>query len=86
MCDVCNFEGVNYKLINFPKNRLIRRPLYTLNKGHQYQIVLCYIHDIELFVKGERRFFDLHPKLLAALNKWPEKFSKKASDDDTEIF
>jgi hypothetical protein len=84
MCDVCRFEGMDYKQINYPKTKIIQRSLYTVVKQQIISFKLCYIHDIELFAVGESRFMENHPNLLSAVAKWPEKFAKKDNSEDPE--
>lgn len=83
MCDVCRFEGKDYKQINFPKLKIIQRSLYTVFKQQTILLKLCYIHDIELFAIGEKRFMENHPNLLRAIIKWPDKFTKSIDGDGT---
>ena len=60
MCEICQSEGKNTKFLNGPKNTILTYPLYKVYKGSIANVKLCYIHSIELFVLGERRFLREH--------------------------
>lgn len=85
MCDVCKSEGVDYKFINFPNGKLIKRQLFSFGHDSKMSINVCYVHDIELFVMGETRFFALHSLLATAIKLRPGQFGKElkgVGDDD----
>jgi|GEM_PF-452547 len=86
MCEVCRFEGTDYRQLKFPKTKLFMRNLYTVLKQETLSLVLCYVHEIELFAIGEPRFMEIHPNLLRAISKKPQLFTKKNNnnnDDDS---
>lgn len=60
MCEVCKSEGKNYQFVNGTKNFLVTEQLYKVYKDSVASVRLCYIHSIELFMLGERRFLKEH--------------------------
>ncbi|MGB0453947.1 MAG: hypothetical protein ACPGJV_09550 [Bacteriovoracaceae bacterium] len=57
MCDICKSMGDDYRHRNGPKRpQLYHRKLYRVFRHHLVHISLCYIHDIELFLLGEKEF------------------------------
>ena len=60
MCEICQSEGKNTTMLNGPKNVILSCPLYKVYKGSVANVKLCYIHSIELFILGERRFLREH--------------------------
>lgn len=60
MCEVCRAEGVDYLFKNGPKKFLTNNNLYKVFKNAVAPIKLCYVHTIELFHLGERRFLREH--------------------------
>lgn len=62
MCDVCNAEKMDSRFINGKKYRVFTRTLHTIFHNRIMQIQLCFVHDIELFNLGERRFVEAYPK------------------------
>lgn len=61
MCDVCKAEGHNFLFRNGPNKRYITTGfLYKVFKDSVAPIRLCYVHSIELFHIGERRFLHAH--------------------------
>jgi hypothetical protein len=60
MCEVCTAEGENYLFKNGPRSNLIAGKLYKVFRDAVAPIKLCYIHSLELFSLGERRFLREH--------------------------
>ena len=62
MCDVCKAEGIDYQ---FRTNcdYLYETKLYKVYKGKIARVLLCRLHDIELFRKGELRFLRQYIRL-----------------------
>jgi hypothetical protein len=60
MCEVCRAEGDDFLFKNGPKKYLVSNNLYKVFKDAIAPIKLCYIHSIELFHIGERRFLREH--------------------------
>jgi hypothetical protein len=60
MCEVCRAEGENYLFKNGTKKMLISNSLYKVLQGAVAPVTLCYVHSIELFCVGERRFIQEH--------------------------
>ena len=65
MCEVCRIEGLDFNQINGPKHRKVRRPFRSDNGKATLDIVLCYVHDIEYFVLGNKKFFERYKKFAA---------------------
>ena len=55
MCDVCSFEGLDWKFSNGEK-KLEKVYLFRVYLGQVAALKLCYLHSIELFTTGETRF------------------------------
>ena len=77
MCEICKSEGQDYRFRNGDKAFLSTQQLYTVFKDSVAPVRLCYIHGIELFVLGEKRF--LHEHIPFARNLAYR--SKKSLDD-----
>lgn len=75
MCDVCNAQN-SKKSIDASKN--IERKI-QLSGNRSLTLNLCYVHDIEIFVLGEKRFFKKYPKF----TEWAKK--KIKSDAVAEL-
>jgi hypothetical protein len=60
MCEICQSEGKNSIFLNGPKDVIMSCPLYKVYKGSVANVKLCYVHSIELFIMGERRFLREH--------------------------
>lgn len=58
MCDVCKAQK-SKKSINASKN--VERKI-QLSGNRSLKLDLCYVHDVEIFVLGEKRFFKKYPK------------------------
>ena len=67
MCDVCKKNNVDYRFINGRKNHLIPSQFYQVQVGKVSVLRLCYLHDIELFRLGERRFLSIHRSIIPLL-------------------
>lgn len=74
MCIVCKYERENPPYIS--DNQLIHRN-YTLSKNRNINLKLCYVHDVEFFVYGERYFLERYPKF----GEWLDKNAKSKSKD-----
>lgn len=59
MCEVCSSEGKNYKF-NTGDKPLKVNSLYKVFKDNVASVKLCHVHDIELFMLGEKRFLTEH--------------------------
>ena len=57
MCDACRAKGQNYVFRNKDSNLYTNR-LYQIYRDGVAKLVLCRIHDIELFHSGEFRFLE----------------------------
>jgi len=60
MCEVCQSEGKDYLFLNGPKKYIYNNNLYKVYKNSIAPVRLCYIHSIELFMLGEKRFLKEH--------------------------
>ena len=60
MCEICKSEGYNTKFINGTKDTIVTHQLYKVYRDSVAPVKLCYIHSIELFMLGERRFLREH--------------------------
>ena len=60
MCEICKSEGQDTKFLNGTKSQIITQQLYKVFKSHVAPVKLCYIHSIELFMLGEKRFLKHH--------------------------
>jgi len=69
MCDVCNSLGQDYKFLSGENRSLRDVHLYQIVAGKVVIIKLCYVHDIELFKVGERRFLDIFPSIIPLINQ-----------------
>lgn len=79
MCEVCKSEGINYLFKNGAKKFLITNNLYKVFKDTVAPIKLCYVHSIELFHLGERRFLREHLLFARSL-----VFRAKAQSENTD--
>mgnify|MGYP001197774070 CR=1 FL=1 len=72
MCDVCKSKGLAKTMLNGSKeNYSVTTMLYQVFLGKRVEIELCYLHDIELFKKGERRFISTNLEVMPIL--WQSK-------------
>jgi hypothetical protein len=69
MCQVCDAEGVDYRFRNGEKSLMTMNILYKVLKNATLPIRLCYIHSLELFGLGERRFLLDHLTFARTLGK-----------------
>lgn len=61
MCEVCKSEGKDYLFLNGTAKKFIyTNNLYKVFKNSVAPVRLCYIHSIELFMLGEKRFLKEH--------------------------
>jgi hypothetical protein len=60
MCDICKSEKVDYRFKNGAKTALFTIVLYNVYRDSHARAVACYIHSIELFMMGEKRFLQGH--------------------------
>jgi hypothetical protein len=58
------------------------RKLYRAYSNREAKLKLCYVHDIELHIKGEERFLQNHLKLAADLEANPQKYMGAAKKDE----
>ena len=56
MCDVCKSKGIETEVLNGDKTFSSSTALRKVFVGKVVEVKLCYVHDIELFKLGERRF------------------------------
>lgn len=75
MCDVCESENIDWRFKVGKTKSLARAKLYNVYDGRTASISLCLIHDIELFMIGEKKFLSQHPRLALSLAKEKEKFA-----------
>tara|TARA_B100000927_G_C16314028_1_gene408614 strand:+ start:523 stop:750 length:228 start_codon:yes stop_codon:yes gene_type:complete len=72
MCDLCKSKGLKKEQLNGIKSsRTYQIILNQVFVGKSVEITLCYLHDIELFKKGERRFVSNNLELMPLL--WSAK-------------
>ena len=67
MCDVCKKNNIDYRFLNGKKSVLTPSQFYQVQVGKVSVLRLCYIHDIELFHLGERRFLGQHKSIVPLL-------------------
>ncbi len=79
MCEICKSEGKNTKFLNGSKDAIVSHQLYKVYRGSVASVKLCYIHSIELFMLGERRFLREHLSFARSL----ANRSRKAEALDT---
>ncbi len=63
MCDICKVMGQDYKFVCGRKAKISRASMYQVLVGKVAELRLCYLHDIELFHLGERRFMMRHTRI-----------------------
>lgn len=68
MCDVCNSEKIDYKMRCGKNDKLYTNKLYMVFKNSTATVKMCYLHDIEFFHLGERRFLMDHILFAKALH------------------
>ena len=79
MCEICISEGKDTSFVNGPKDLITTSQLYKVYKNSVAPVRLCYIHSIELFMLGEKRFLKEHLSFARALITRSKKISS-ASD------
>lgn len=80
MCDICKSKNIDPKFINGDKYQVFNRRVYTLFKDRVVPVRLCFVHDVELFLLGERRFAEAYPQVVLNINS---KRSKASSSSDS---
>ncbi len=75
MCEICQSEGRDAKFVNGPKDIMTTAQLYKVYKNSVAPVRLCYIHSIELFMIGEKRFLKEHLQFARALVSRSKKLS-----------
>lgn len=60
MCDVCRSEEMDVSQMNGEKPHRVGVRLFRVYQGRVATINLCYLHTLELFQLGERRFLKGH--------------------------
>ena len=59
MCDVCNALGIDYKFKNGPTHdQLYFDTLYRIYRDKLVKVKMCFLHDLELFRLGEKKFLE----------------------------
>ena len=79
MCEVCSAEGKNYRYLNGPKDIITSEQLYKVFRDSVATVRMCYIHSIELFMLGERRFLQEHLPFAHSLAFKAKKISSTQS-------
>ncbi|MBT3584411.1 MAG: hypothetical protein HN509_05875 [Halobacteriovoraceae bacterium] len=74
MCDVCSAEGIDFKFVNGPKDKLHNCKLFRVYIGQIARVKLCHLHDIQLFSMGENRFLKEHLCLAQLLSSQKSTF------------
>jgi hypothetical protein len=75
MCEICKSEGQDSFFLNGPKAQETTQQLYKVFKNNVAAVRLCYIHSIELFMLGEKRFLRQHLYFARALATRSKKLS-----------
>lgn len=75
MCEICESEGKDAKFVNGPKDHITTAQLFKVYKNTVAPVRLCYIHSIELFMIGEKRFLKEHLQFARALVSRSKKLS-----------
>jgi hypothetical protein len=82
MCEICQSEGKDPRFVNGMKDIISTQQLYKVYKNSVAPVRLCYIHSIELFMIGEKRFLKEHLSFAHVLiNR-----SKKKSSSTESLF
>lgn len=68
MCAVCHIEDLDTKFFNGSRSQS-EAQLYRVYVGQGARMILCHIHNIELFSVGESRFLSNHIKLVQDLSE-----------------
>lgn len=76
MCEICKSEGKDHRFLNgASKDHIVTQQLYKVYKNSHASVRLCYIHSIELFMIGEKRFLREHLSFARALATRSKKLS-----------
>ena len=75
MCEICSAEGKDYRFLNGKKDQVVTQQLYKVFKNNVAAVRLCYVHGIELFMLGEKRFLKEHILFARALGSRSRKLS-----------
>ena len=67
VCDVCKTEDIDFKLRCGSKIKLYTNRFYCVYKSSTAVAKMCYLHDIEFFHAGERKFLSKHMPFARAL-------------------
>ena len=67
MCDVCKKNKIDYRFLNGKKSHLFPSQFYQIQVGKVSILRLCFLHDVELFHLGERRFLNQHKSVVPLL-------------------
>jgi hypothetical protein len=78
MCEICKSEGKDTSFLNGPKAQIVTQQLYKVFKNNVAPVRLCYIHSIELFMLGEKRFLRQHLSFARNLATRSKKLSAVA--------
>jgi hypothetical protein len=79
MCEVCKAEGIDYRQRNGPRDIITIEHLYKVFRDSIAKVRMCYIHSIELFTLGERRFLKEHLPFAHSLAFKAKKISSSQS-------
>ena len=79
MCDVCLAEGLNTRFMNGKKSKLYNRKIYSIFRGKVTPVKLCFLHDIDLFIYGETKFLEYHPRFVMRVLNSKSKVREKDS-------
>lgn len=80
MCDVCESYRKDYLFSNGDDHtHLAVHRFVQVYPSAPALVKLCYIHDIEYFMLGEKKFLMKHLAFLRALRDDPKKYQNRAS-------
>ncbi len=79
MCEVCNAEGEDFRHRNGPRDIITSEHLYKVFRDSVATVRMCYIHSIELFMLGEKRFLKEHLPFAHSLAHKAKKISANQS-------
>ena len=78
MCDVCEARGLDWQFSNAGKDKLEKAKLFQVYKQKISVVKLCYIHSVELFRLGEKRFLQHEVELCRMMTSNRNRFAKDA--------
>ncbi len=79
MCDVCKAAGTDSELLNGPdKSGMQVRKLFKVYKDGPARITVCYYHDMQLFLLGEKNFLIANRKFMIVLSQNRSQYSTAA--------